>query len=204
VQQLLKDFFGKEPSKGVNPDEAVAYGAAVQAAILSGVSGETEGIILMDVNSLTLGIETSGGVFSPIIKRNTPIPTKKSQMYVHIDIFIRFSFDLSFLSSVCSFSTAADNQHTVSIRVYEGERGQTKFNNLLGEFDLGGIPPAPKGVPQIEVTFDVDANSIMTIKALDKGTYVALLLCFSGGSVLTYSLSVASRSKSSSPTTRHA
>jgi len=98
VQQLLKDFFGKEPSKGVNPDEAVAYGAAVQAAILSGVSGETEGIILMDVNSLTLGIETTGGVFAPIIKRNTPIPTKKSQMYVHRDaIFLFHWFLIPFL-----------------------------------------------------------------------------------------------------------
>jgi heat shock protein 5 len=170
VQQLLKDFFGKEPSKGVNPDEAVAYGAAVQAAILSGVSGETEGIILMDVNSLTLGIETTGGVFAPIIKRNTPIPTKKSQMYVHRDAIFFYFIGFLFLSSVRSFSTAADNQQTVTIKVYEGERGQTKFNHLLGEFDLGGIPPAPKGVPQIEVTFEVDANSIMTIKALDKGT----------------------------------
>jgi len=168
VQQLLKDFFDKEPSKGVNPDEAVAYGAAVQAAILSGVSGETEGIILMDVNSLTLGIETTGGVFAPIIKRNTPIPTKKSQMYVHHDTEI--SLLSYFFFSVRSFSTAVDNQQTVTIKVYEGERGQTKFNNLLGEFDLGGISPAPKGVPQIEVTFEVDANSIMTIKALDKGT----------------------------------
>lgn len=169
MQQLLKDFFGKEPSKGVNPDEAVAYGAAVQAAILSGVSGETQDIILMDVNSLTLGIETTGGVFAPIIKRNTPIPTKKSQTYVHrVTIFF---IDFLFLfSAMRSFSTAADNQQTVTIKVYEGERGQTKFNNLLGEFDLGGIPPAPKGVPQIEVTFEVDANSIMTIKALDKGT----------------------------------
>jgi len=161
----------------VNPDEAVAYGAAVQAAILSGVSGETENFLLMDVNSLTLGIETTGGVFSPIINRNTPIPTKKSQMYVHIYIIYGFR---SFSLSLGSFSTAADNQHTVSIKVYEGERGQTKFNNLLGEFDLGGIPPAPKGVPQIEVTFDVDANSIMTIKALDKGTYVAPLNVFLG------------------------
>ncbi|KAF9484523.1 heat shock protein 70 [Pholiota conissans] len=148
VQQLLKEFFGKEPSKGINPDEAVAYGAAVQGAILAGVEGETTSVTLLDVNSLTLGIETTGGVFAPIINRNTVIPTKKSQI----------------------FSTAVDNQRTVSIKVYEGERGQTKFNHLLGEFDLTDLPPAPKGVPQIEVTFELDANSIMTIRAMDKGT----------------------------------
>ncbi|PPQ93653.1 hypothetical protein CVT25_012712 [Psilocybe cyanescens] len=147
VQQLLKEYFGKEPSKGVNPDEAVAYGAAVQAGILGGVEGP--GVItLIDINSLTLGIETTGGVFTPIVKRNSVIPTKKSQI----------------------FSTAADNQNTVSIKVYEGERGQTKFNHLLGEFDLTGIPSAPKGVPQIEVTFELDSNSILTIRASDKGT----------------------------------
>ncbi|CAA7259205.1 unnamed protein product [Cyclocybe aegerita] len=148
VQQLLKEYFGKEPSKGINPDEAVAYGAAVQGAILAGVKGQTSEVTLLDVNSLTLGIETAGGVFARIIERNTVIPTKKSQI----------------------FSTAADNQPTVTIKVYEGERGQTKYNHLLGQFDLTGIPPAPKGVPQIEVTFELDANSIMTIRALDKGT----------------------------------
>jgi heat shock protein 5 len=148
IQELLKEFFNKEPSRSVNPDEAVAYGAAIQGAILAGVMGETSDVTLLDVNSLTLGIETTGGVFAPIIPRNTVIPTKKSQI----------------------FSTAADNQPVVTIKVYEGERGQTKFNNLLGEFDLTGIPPAPKGVPQIEVTFELDANSIMTISAKDKGT----------------------------------
>jgi len=148
VQQLLKEFFGgKEPSKGINPDEAVAYGAAVQGGILSGEEG-TEDILLVDVCALTLGIETTGGVFTKLIPRNTVIPTRKSQI----------------------FSTAADNQPTVLIQVYEGERSLTKDNNLLGKFELSSIPPAPRGVPQIEVTFEVDANGIMKISAADKGT----------------------------------
>ncbi|KAI0063058.1 heat shock protein 70 [Artomyces pyxidatus] len=148
VQQLLKEFFGgKEPSKGINPDEAVAYGAAVQAGILSGEEG-TEEIVLVDVCPLTLGIETSGGVFTKLIPRNTVIPTRKSQI----------------------FSTAADNQPTVLIQVFEGERSLTKDNNLLGKFELSGIPPAARGVPQIEVTFEVDTNGIMKVAAADKGT----------------------------------
>jgi len=148
VQQLLKEFFGgKEPSKGINPDEAVAHGAAIQGGILSGEE-ELGDIVLIDVCPLTLGIETTGGVFTKLIPRNTVVPTKKSQI----------------------FSTAADNQNTVLIQVFEGERALTKDNNLLGKFDLNGIPPAPRGVPQIEVTFEIDANGIMKVSAADKGT----------------------------------
>ncbi|KZT57619.1 heat shock protein 70 [Calocera cornea HHB12733] len=148
VQQLLKEYFGgKEPSKGINPDEAVAYGAAVQGGILSGEEG-TEDIVLIDVCPLTLGIETTGGVFTKLIPRNTVVPTKKSQI----------------------FSTAADGQTTVLIQVFEGERAMTKDNNLLGKFELSGIPTAPRGVPQIEVTFEIDANGILKVAASDKGT----------------------------------
>lgn len=147
VQQLLKEYFGKEPSRNINPDEAVAYGAAVQGGILSGDENLGD-IVLVDVCPLTLGIETTGGVMTKLIPRNTVIPTRKSQI----------------------FSTAADNQQTVLIQVYEGERSLTKDNNLLGKFELNGIPPAPRGVPQIEVSFEIDANGIMKISASDKGT----------------------------------
>ena len=145
VVETVKTFFGKEPHKGVNPDEVVAVGAAIQAAVLS---GEVKDVLLLDVTPLSLGIETLGGVFTRLIDRNTTIPTKKSQV----------------------FSTAEDSQNAVTIRVFQGEREIAAQNKLLGQFDLVGIPPAPRGVPQIEVTFDIDANGIVNVSARDKGT----------------------------------
>src|SRR5687768_18457799 len=145
VQEVVKQLFGKEPHKGVNPDEVVAVGAAIQAGVLK---GEVKDVLLLDVTPLSLGIETLGGVFTRLIDRNTTIPTKKSQV----------------------FSTAEDGQTAVTIRVSQGEREMASDNKMLGQFDLVGLPPAPRGVPQIEVTFDIDANGIVNVTAKDKAT----------------------------------
>jgi molecular chaperone DnaK len=145
IQQIVKDFFGKDPNKGVNPDEVVAIGAAIQAGVLS---GEVKDLLLLDVTPLSLGIETMGGVMTTLIQRNTTIPTKKSDV----------------------FSTAADSQPSVEVHVMQGERPMARDNRTLGKFHLDGIPPAPRGTPQIEVSFDIDANGIVNVSAKDRGT----------------------------------
>ena len=145
VQQLVREIFGKEPHKGVNPDEVVAVGAAIQGSVLS---GDRRDVLLLDVTPLTLGIETEGGVLTPLVERNTTIPAEKKKV----------------------FSTAADNQTGVTVNVFQGERPMASANRLLGEFNLEGIPPAPRGVPQIEVKFDIDQNGILNVSAKDLGT----------------------------------
>ena len=155
VQDVVKSFFGKDPHKGVNPDEVVAIGAAVQGGVLA---GEVKDVLLLDVTPLSLGIETLGGVMTTLITRNTTIPTKKSEV----------------------FSTATDNQSNVEVHVLQGERPLARDNRTLGRFQLTGLPPAPRGVPQIEVTFDIDANGIVSVKAMDKATGKEQAITISG------------------------
>src|SRR5208283_2398264 len=159
VQQIVQNYFGKEPNRSVNPDEVVAVGAAIQGAVLK---GEVKDVLLLDVTPLSLGIETLGGIFTKITERNTTIPTKKSQI----------------------FSTASDSQPAVTIKIHQGEREMAADNKLLGVFELVGIPPAPRGVPQIEVTFDIDANGILHVSAKDMGTGKEQKISITGSSGL--------------------